>query len=115
MLPKGNQKNQIPRLAKKELSAVKLQEPKMQIFKGEKKPKMPTSFVKREVPSLKLLCNQAIMVSRSEVVDFVFIKAILTKSSVPDFAGSNTKHMRDNGVSPNLMTKSRTKRNCFYV
>ena len=91
----------IPRLDKKELSSVKIQEPKTQIFKGEKKPTMPRSLAKREVPPLKLLCNHAIVSFRSDVVDFDFVKNVLTKPDVPGFTGYNTKHMRDNGVSAN--------------
>ena len=38
----------IPRLKKEELSTVELHKPKMRMFKGEKKPKMPPTFSKKE-------------------------------------------------------------------
>ena len=98
------ERDPIPRLDKKQLSSVKIQEPKTHVFKGEKKPPMPNNLAKREVPPLKLLCNQFIMSSRSDVIDFAFMKDMLTKPNIPDFGGYNTKQMRENGVSKKNMT-----------
>ena len=98
------ERDPIPRLDKKQLSSVKIQEPKTHVFKGEKKPPMPNNLAKREVPPLKLLCNQFIMSSRSDVIDFAFMKDMLTKPNIPDFGGYNTKQMRENGVSEKNMT-----------
>ena len=56
----------IPRLKKEDLSSVELYEPKMRIFKGEKKSKMPPAFSKKEILPLKVLRSQAIMVSRNK-------------------------------------------------
>ena len=65
---------------------------------------MPIDLAKSVVPPLKLLCDQAIMAFRSDIVDFEFIKDSLTKSNVQDFAGYNTSRMRGNGVSPGHKT-----------
>ena len=45
------------------------------------------------------------MVARSEAIDFQFMKEILTQPSVPDFAGYNTKQMRESGQI--MKTKSK--------
>ena len=90
----------IPRLKKEELSSVNLHEPQIKFFKGQKKPKMPEEFPKRVVLSLKVLCNQFLMASRStEHTDFQFVKDILPQPSVPDFSGYNTKIMSKTGQS----------------
>ena len=89
----------IPRLKKEDLSSVELHEPKMRIFKDEKKPKMPPVFSKKGILSLKVLCNQAIMVSRSKYLDFQSVKDMVIQTSVPDFAGYNTKQMREHSQS----------------
>ena len=43
----------MPRLKKEDLSSIELHEPEMQIFKGEKKSKMPPAFSKRGILPLK--------------------------------------------------------------
>ena len=95
----------MPRLKKEDLSSIELHEPEMQIFKGEKKSKMPPAFSKRGILPLKALCNQAVMVSRSKYLDFQFIKDIVIQTSVPDFACYNTKQMRESDQSTKPETK----------
>ena len=77
----------------------------MLIFKGKKKPKMPQELSKKGSLPLKVLCNQAIMVSRSKYLDFQFAKDMVIQTSVPDFAGYNTMWIRESGQS----VKSKTK------
>ena len=101
----ADSRSPIPRLKKEDLSSVELHEPKMQIFKGEKKPKMPPAFSKKGILPLNVLCNQAIMVSRSKYLDFQFVKDMVIQTSVPDFTGYNTKQTRESGQS----TKPKTK------
>ena len=67
----------------------------MKTFKGEKKSNMPESFAKRGVLPLKVLCSQFIVVTRSKLNDFQFIKEITTKPNTPDFGGYNTKQMQE--------------------
>lgn len=43
----------MPRLKKEDLSSIELHEPEMQIFKGEKKSKMPPAFSKGGILPLK--------------------------------------------------------------
>ena len=92
-------------MKKEDLSSVELHEPKMLIFKGEKKPKMPPAFSKKGILPLKVLCNQAITVSRSKYLDFQFVKDMVIQTSVPDFASYNTKQMRESGQSMKPKTK----------
>ena len=92
-------------LKKEDLSSVELHEPKMLIFNGKKKPKMPQELSKKGILPLKVLCNQAIMVSRSKYLDFQFAKDMVIQTSVPDFAGYNTMQIRESGQS----VKSKTK------
>ena len=92
-------------MTKEDLSSVELHELKMRIFKGEKKPKMPPAFSEKGILPLKVLCNQAVMVSRSKYLDFQFVKDMVIQTSVPDFAGYNTKQMGESGQS----TKPKTK------
>ena len=101
----ADSRSPIPRLLKEDLSSVELHESKMQIFKGEKKPKMPPAFSKKGILPFKVLCNQAILVSRSKYLDFQFVKDMVIQTSVPDFAAYNTKQMRESGQS----TKQKTK------
>ena len=92
-------------MKKEDLSSVELHEPKMMIFKGEKKPKMPPAFSKKGILPLKVLCNQAITVSRSKYLDFQFVKDMVIQTSVPDFASYNTKQMTESGQSMKPKTK----------
>ena len=87
----------ITRLKKEELPTVKLHEPETKVFKGEKKPKMPEDSAKRNVLPLKILCNQYLTAIQSKVKDFQFFKEMITKESVPDYSGYNTKQMREDG------------------
>ena len=104
-VPQEDKRKPIPRLKKCELASAKLKEPEMKIFKRQKKPSMSNSYAQRGVVPLKILCSQSIMVARSEAIDFQFIKEILTQPSVPDFAGYNTKQMRESGQ----ITKTKSK------
>ena len=55
----------------------------------EKQPNMPDSFRNKGVLPLKVLYNQ--INTRSEFIEFQFIKEVLTKSSVRNCGGYNTK------------------------
>ena len=90
----ADSRSPIPRLKKEDLSSVELHEPKMRIFIGKKKPNVPPAFSKKGILPLKVLCNQEFMVSRSKHLDFQFVKDTVIQTSVPDFAGYNTKQMR---------------------
>ena len=94
-VPQEDKREAIPKLKKCELASAKLKEPEMKIFKGQKKPSMPKSYAQRGALRLRIVCSQSIMVARSEAIDFQFMKEILTQPSVPDFAGYNTKQMRE--------------------
>ena len=98
-VPQEDKREPIPRLKKRELASAKLKEPEMKISKGQKKPSMPNSYAQRAVIPLRILCSQSIMVARSEAID------VLTQPSVPDFAGYNTKQMRESGQI--MKTKSK--------
>ena len=105
-VPQEDKREPIPRLKKCELASAKLKEPEMKIFKGQKKPSMPNCYAQRGVLPLRILCSQSIMVARSEAIDFQFMKEILTQPSVPDFAGYNTKQMRESGQIMKTKSKS---------
>ena len=94
-VPQEDKREAIPKLKKCDLASAKLKEPEMKIFKGQKKPSMPKSYAQRGALRLRIVCSQSIMVARSEAIDFQFMKEILTQPSVPDFAGYNTKQMRE--------------------
>ena len=104
-VPQEGKREPIPRLKKCELASAKLKEPEMKIFKRQKKPSMPNSHAQRGVLPRRILRSQSIMVARSEAIDFQFMKEILTQPSVPDFAGYNTKQMRESGQI--MKTKSK--------
>ncbi|MEM7297990.1 MAG: hypothetical protein AAF391_06960, partial [Bacteroidota bacterium] len=89
----------IPRLKKAEVSTVKLREITCQQHIGEKKPTMPQHHAEVGLLSLKILCEQKLMVVRSNEVDFTFIKESLENSKTPDYSGYNTKTAREAGQS----------------
>ena len=105
MHPQNEKRDPIPRLMKCELASVALNEPELKIYKGQKKPSMPDSCAQRGVLPLKILCSQTINVKKAKSTDFQFIKEVLTEPSVPDFAGYNTKKIRESGQ----LTKNQTK------
>ena len=96
-VPQEDKREPIPRLKKCELASAKLKELEMKIFKGQKRPSIPNSYAQRGFLPLRILCSQSIIVATSEAIDFQFMKEILTQPSVPDFAGYNTKKMRESG------------------
>ena len=87
-----------------ELANVKLKEPEIKLFKGEKKPAMPAKFALTAPPKPEFVNIQNQTVQRSQKIDFEFLKAILTKESVPDFSGYNTIIRRDLGKIPKAKT-----------
>ena len=87
----------IPRLKQSELAKVKLEEPEIKFYKGEKKPAMPAKFALPAPPKPEFLHIQKQTVQRSQTIDFGFLKEILTKESVPDFSGYNTMLRRNSG------------------
>ena len=58
---------------------------------------MPNSYAQRGVLPLKILCSQVINCKEAKTIDFQFIKDVLTEQSVPDFAGYNTRKIRESG------------------
>ena len=66
---------------------------------------MPDSFAQRGVLALKILCSQVINGKEAKAIDFQFIKDILTEQSVPDFAGYNTRKIRESGKQVQQKTK----------
>ena len=95
--PQTEKRDPIPRLIKSELATVELNEPELKIYKGQQKPSMPHSCAQRGVLPLKILCSQVINVKEAKSTDFQFIKEVLTEPSVPDFAGYNTRKIRESG------------------
>ena len=87
-----------------ELSKAELNLREMQLYKGQKKPPMPFSFVERDILPLKLLCSQVVNLEKAKILDYQFFKDILTKPLIPDFAGYNTEILRKSGKSKNLKT-----------
>ena len=65
-------------------------------------------FIYKQRSSTKVLCNQIIMMKRSEFNDFQYIKEIQTKPSIPDFGGYNTKQIQEASQT----TKNKTKVVC---
>ena len=55
--------------------------------------------------SPKILCSQVINVKEAKSTDFQFIKEVLTEPSVPDFAGYNTRKIRESGQLVQNKTK----------
>ena len=103
--PQTEKRDPIPRLIKSELATVELNEPELKIYKGQQKPSMPHSCAQRGVLPLKILCSQVINVKEAKSTDFQFIKEVLTEPSVPDFAGYNTRKIRESGQ----LVKNETK------
>ena len=54
-----------------------------------KKPQMPPEEATRAVLPLHLLAHQAIQLSRSHVLDFDFLKRVITEPKTPEFGGFN--------------------------
>ena len=102
--PTGEIRQPIPRLKKEELATVKLEDVKLSIHSGEKKPQMPDSFSKVGILPLKMLCEQAMLVEKSQKDDFQYIKDSLINSSTPDYGGYNARQARNRGLIMN--TKS---------
>ena len=103
--PHTERRDPIPRLLKSELSTVEINEPGLKIYKGQQKPSMPDSYAQRGDLPLKILCSQVINCKEAKTIYFQFIKDVLTEQSVPDFAGYNTRKIRESGKQVQLKTK----------
>ena len=71
-----------------------------------KKPQMPPEKATRAVPPLHVLAHQAIQLSRTHVLDFDFLKRVITKPNTPEFGGFNTKLSREQGQSAQPATRA---------
>ena len=100
------QEESIPRLNKTEMS--KEFNYKFDIFRynGPKKSKFPTQFLKKPVPSLKILAHEFLSQERARQHDFTFLKDIILSSNCLEFNGYNTCLHRVQGRSPELKTKA---------
>ena len=87
----------IPRVAKKKLSELRIDETNKKTFLGVKNPEISEQFVSSGVLPLKVLSKMALSLTSSKVTDFKFIKASLTQNNVPDYNGYCTAEARISG------------------
>ena len=78
----------------------------VQRFNGPKKPQMPPEEATRAVLPLHVLAHQAIQLSRAHVLDFDFLKRVITEPNTPEFGGFNTKLSREQGQSAQPATRA---------
>ena len=71
-----------------------------------KKPQMPPEKATRAVLPLHVLAHQAIQLSRTHVLDFDFLKRVITKPNTPEFGGFNTKLSREQDQSAQPATRA---------
>ena len=66
------------------------------------KPEMPEEVLEKCVLPLKVLAQQRILVQRSKLHDFNFLRSVAAKPSAPEFGGFNTKltRMQIQGLKP---------------
>ena len=89
----------IPRLKQEHLKSVKLNEPTIRFYTGQKNPPMPISFCTSSVLPLKILANQIVSLLKSKKTDFNFIKSTISNESIPDYNGYNTGQARITDMS----------------
>ncbi len=73
---------------------------------GPKKTQMPIKEATHAILPLKVLAHQIIQLSRSQFLDFKFLKAVVTDTDIPEFSGFNTKLAREQKQSARPATKA---------
>ena len=71
-----------------------------------KKPQMPPEEATRAVLPPHVLAHQAIQLSRTHVLDFDFLKRVITEPNTSEFSGFNTKSSREQGQSAQPATRA---------
>jgi len=59
-------------------------------YNGPKKPEMPPQFIKKQVPSLRLLAHMVVSQKRAKETDFAFFTDVLKLDFCLEFNGYNT-------------------------
>ena len=75
-------------------------------FNSTKKPQMPPEEATRAVLPLHVLAHQAIQLSRAHVLDFDFLKRVITEPNTPEFGGFKTELSREQGQSAQPATRA---------
>ena len=78
----------------------------VQRFNGPKTPQMPPEEATRAVLPLRVLAHQAIQLLRTHVLDFDFLKFVITELNTPEFGGFNTKLSREQGQTAQPTTRA---------
>ena len=100
------QEHSIPRLKKTEMSKEIDYQLDIIRYNGPKKPKFPPQFLKKQVPSLKILTHEFLSQQRAREHDFTFLKDVIVSNNCPEFNGYNTRLCREQGRSPEPKTKA---------
>lgn len=101
-----HQEQSIQRLKKTEMSQHIEYELDIVRYNGPKKPNFPSQFVKREIPTLRLLAHKAIAQRRANETDFAFLTDVVKFDDCPEFNGYNTRLCREQGQFPQPKTKA---------
>ena len=93
-----------PRLKKCDLKDVELKEIPIHYYKVPKKPVMPDE-IKCNVLPLRVLAHQVVIVNAKHK-DLTFLKQMTANDNSLEYAGFNTRHVRESGASLKLKNKT---------
>ena len=98
--------HEIPRLKKIEMSKQIEYELDIMRYNGPKKLEMPTQYLKRQVPPLRILAHMVISQQRANVLNLNFLKDVVQSEGCPEFNGYNTRLCRERGETLQPKTKA---------
>lgn len=102
----ANNANRMKRLEKEEMKSKVPPDVLMHLYKGPQKPSMPTSHGKSNPLPLHVLASQRILLTRSHVLDFQFLKDVVSNPQTPKSGGFNTMECREQQQSVKPATKA---------